>query len=214
VSAAERADAELVVVAETLFVDRLTIAEAEDWVVHDVRTKGGSIFVQMGDLPGELFSGDARVLLVPLAAGDRVEIEATYVGKKEATQLRFEISGTRETARTPRETSYFLPMSTGVPVLPTQTAQITGRPQRSFVADRVVVATPDAWVVNEVRVGNRSQLVQGGDIPALAFASRAAGCRVIMDAVQTRMDFVVVATYAGSQDGGECFCCGVQGRLA
>jgi hypothetical protein len=39
-----------------LFVDRVTIANAEDWVINDIRVRGTSIFVQSGDVPAAMFS--------------------------------------------------------------------------------------------------------------------------------------------------------------
>lgn len=63
-----------------------------------------------------------------------------------------------------------LPMSTGVPILPNQTAQITGRPQCAFTPGRLVIEDAVGFIVNDIKIGTRSQLAQCGDIPGRMFA--------------------------------------------
>jgi hypothetical protein len=200
------------ITSPTLFVDRFTIADAADWIVHDIRTHGKTIFASGGDLPGEMFSGSAPVILRPLAAKDRVEIAATYVGNKPTARLSVELSGTQEPPRTIRDESYFLPLSTDVAIMPTQSAQITGSSGRVFQPDRLVIADPDHWLINDIRIGNRCQTAQAGDFPAQVFSIRAVGCEVTFDRVPRASDFVIVTT---REDGCEeaPFYAGVQGRL-
>ncbi len=204
----------ITIAAPTLFVDRFTIADAKDWIVHDIRTHGKSIFMQGGDLPGEMFTGSVPVILKPLAANDRVEIAATYVGKNTAACLKVELSGVANPTGARRAVSCFLPMSTDVSIMPTQSAQITSRPARDFIPERLVIADADAWIINDIKVGNRCQTAQSGDLPGQAFSIHAVGCDVTLNHVPRAVDLTIVATYA--EDGkaeGSGFFCGVQGRL-
>jgi hypothetical protein len=102
-----------------------------------------------------------------------------------------------------------LPMSTGVPILPTQSAQITGRPQTLvFKIGRFVISNAGTaggaadWIVNDIKIGNRSQFVQSGDVPGDLFATNAIDTFVRFDAAQTAMDVVVVVTYIGLNESG------------
>jgi hypothetical protein len=105
-----------------------------------------------------------------------------------------------------------LPMSTGVPILPTQSAQITGRPQvLVFKIGRFVISNAGTaggaadWIVNDIKIGNRSQFVQSGDVPGDLFAVNAIDTFVRFEAAQTAMDVVVVVTYIGLNESGAPF---------
>jgi hypothetical protein len=102
-----------------------------------------------------------------------------------------------------------LPMSTGVPILPTQSAQITGRPQTLvYCIGRFVISNAGTaggaadWIVNDIKIGNRSQFVQSGDVPGDLFATNAIDTFVRFDSAQTAMDVVVVVTYIGLNESG------------
>ena len=102
-----------------------------------------------------------------------------------------------------------LPMSTGVPILPTQSAQITGRPQvLVFKIGRFVISNAGTaggsadWIVNDIKIGNRSQFVQSGDVPGDLFAVNAIDTFVRFESAQTAMDVVVVVTYIGLNESG------------
>ena len=198
----------------TFFVDRFVIQEANNWIVNDIRVRDRSIFAQAGDIPGEMFSESVSVILEPLATDDCVEVLATYIGSEKAGRLVVELSGTAAVPDGPRDTSYFLPMSTGIEVLPTQSVQITARPQFHFICDRIVIAdaasgSVDGWIVNDIKLGNRSQFVQAGDVPAQAFSGRGIGTNITLGAVPVGQDVVFVATRI---DDSAPFCCGIQGR--
>jgi hypothetical protein len=206
----------------TVFANRLTIANAENWVVNDIRARGESIFVQSGDVPGEMFSADSssHVILGSLTEKDVVEVVATFVGDAPSARLRIELLGSTSPPREPCPNTLLLPMSTGVPILPTQSAQITGRPQErlvprgsAFLPERVVLTDAGSWAINDVKVGVLSQFAQSGDVPGIAFSSRGVGCHVRFDPVRMLQDFVVVVTYVGDREVGAPFVCGVQGRL-
>jgi hypothetical protein len=105
-----------------------------------------------------------------------------------------------------------LPMSTGVPILPTQSAQITGRPQTLvFKIGRFVISNAGTaggsadWIVNDIKIGNRSQFVQSGDVPGDLFATNAIDTFVRFESAQTAMDVVVVVTYIGLNESGAPF---------
>ena len=105
-----------------------------------------------------------------------------------------------------------LPMSTGVPILPTQSAQITGRPQvLVFKIGRFVISNAGTaggaadWIVNDIKIGNRSQFVQSGDVPGDLFATNAIDTFVRFESAQTAMDVVVVVTYIGLNESGAPF---------
>jgi hypothetical protein len=102
-----------------------------------------------------------------------------------------------------------LPMSTGVPILPTQSAQITGRPQvvayrcgRFLISNAGTAGGAADWIVNDIKIGNRSQFVQSGDVPGDLFATNAIDTFVRFETAQTAMDVVVVVTYIGLNESG------------
>ena len=105
-----------------------------------------------------------------------------------------------------------LPMSTGVPILPTQSAQITGRPQvmvfkigRFLISNAGTAGGAADWIVNDIKIGNRSQFVQSGDVPGDLFATNAIDTFVRFESAQTAMDVVVVVTYIGLNESGAPF---------
>jgi hypothetical protein len=104
---------------------------------------------------------------------------------------------------------YVLPLSSGVPVLPSQSVQIAARPQRDeFKCERVIVSDAGTqggaadWIVNDIRIGNRSQFVQSGDIPGDMFAVNAIDPFVGFETAGPAMDIVLIVTYIGLQEGG------------
>ena len=114
-----------------------------------------------------------------------------------------------------------LPLSTGVPILPTQSAQITGRPQaRAFRGDRLMVSNAGTaggaadWIINDIKIGNRSQFVQSGDVPGDLFAVNAIDTFVRFETAQTAMDIVVVVTYIGLNESGAPFFAALVGTAA
>jgi hypothetical protein len=107
-----------------------------------------------------------------------------------------------------------LPMSSSGNI--TGAATITARPQNvAYRPERVVIGgTPGNWIVNDIKVGNRSQLSQAGELPGEAFANTAVDTFISFETVQTAMDFVVQVTYAGAVSGGETFRAAVFGTAA
>jgi hypothetical protein len=114
---------------------------------------------------------------------------------------------------------YVLPLSSGVPILPGQSAQITARVQTSeFRCQRVMISnagTPGGvadWVVNDLRIGNRSQFSQSGDVPGDMFATNAIDAFVSFETVRVEMDVVVIVTYVGPVEAGVPFFAAMIGK--
>ena len=104
-----------------------------------------------------------------------------------------------------------LPMSTGTaPVGIGLTAQITSRPQRvGFRPERLFVSNysldglgATAWTINDITIGNVSQLAQAGNLPGDMFANTAIDSFVTFKTAQTAMDVVLITTYNGTTEGG------------
>ncbi len=114
-----------------------------------------------------------------------------------------------------------LPMSSGVEILPNTSAQITSRPQDvAFRPERIVIGQAGTdkgaadWIVNDVKVGNKSQFSQSGDVPGDLFAATTIDSYVSFATVQTAMDFVMLVTYTGTNEAGAKFYCAVLGTAA
>ena len=113
-----------------------------------------------------------------------------------------------------------LPMSSGVNILPNTSAQITSRPQDvAFRPERIVIGSGGGvaasdWIVNDVKVGNKSQFSQSGDVPGDLFAATTIDSFVSFATVQTAMDFVMLVTYIGTSESGAPFYCAVLGTAA
>jgi len=105
-----------------------------------------------------------------------------------------------------------LPIQAAMPCLPGQTIEIVARPLRAaFRPDRFLIGaagTPGGagdWVVEDLRIGNRSQLVQVGGIRGDMFATNAIDGFVSFETVQTSMDVTIHARYVGPNEGGCVF---------
>ena len=116
-----------------------------------------------------------------------------------------------------------LPMSTGTaPVGIGLTAQITSRPQRvGFRPERLFVSNysldglgATAWTINDITIGNVSQLAQAGNLPGDMFANVAIDSFVTFKTAQTAMDVVLITTYNGTTEGGIPFTGAVIGLSA
>jgi hypothetical protein len=86
-----------------------------------------------------------------------------------------------------------LPMSSSGTIAVSTAATITARPQiAAYRPERIVIANSiaTAFTISDIKVGNTSQLVQAGTLPAEAFIQGAFGVEMRMDTVQTAMDFV------------------------
>lgn len=90
-----------------------------------------------------------------------------------------------------------LPMTSTGTVNAGTSATITARPQTiAFKPIRITIPAtigPD-FTIEDVKVGNKSQLAQSGSLPAEAFVQTAFGVEMDMDTVQTSQDFVLQVT--------------------
>ena len=114
-----------------------------------------------------------------------------------------------------------LPMSVDTPILIGQSAQITSRPQRvAFRPERVFISAgptgegANAWLVNDIKIGNRSQFSQSGYIPGDMFANVSIDSFVSFETAQTAMDIVMVVTYNGASSDGQPFFGAIIGTAA
>jgi len=112
-------------------------------------------------------------------------------------------------------------MSTGVAIQNSQSAQITARPQRvAFRPERVFISGAGTsggaadWIVNDIKIGNRSQFSQSGDVPGDMFATNAIDGFVSFETAQTAMDVVMVVTYIGTNEDGAAFYASIVGTAA
>jgi hypothetical protein len=90
-----------------------------------------------------------------------------------------------------------LPMTSTGLVGAGTSATITARPQTiAFKPQRVTIPAtiaPD-FTIEDIKVGNKSQLAQSGSLPAEAFTQTSFGVEMDMDTVQTSQDFVIQLT--------------------
>lgn len=90
-----------------------------------------------------------------------------------------------------------LPMSSTGTIAGGSSATITARPQTiAFKPQRITIPAtiaPD-FTIEDIKVGNKSQLAQSGSLPAEAFVQNAFDTSMDMDTVQTSQDFVLQLT--------------------
>ncbi len=107
------------------------------------------------------------------------------------------------------EQNEILPLSTGVLIETNQSAQITARPQLgAFTPHRMFISSAGTkngaadWIVNDIKIGNESQLIQSGDIPGDMFAEQSLDSFIRMDRADRGIDVVIVVTYIGDNKKG------------
>jgi hypothetical protein len=152
-----------------------------------------------------------------MVTGSELSIEVTYVGPSvEGEAFRAAIIGAAEDAVGGLLVGddLLLPMSSsGINILPKTSAEIMSRPQSvAFAPTAIVVGGhPDHWDINDIKIGNRSQLAQGGDISGALFAAGGACADLRLDIVHPGMDICLLVTYVGPEEAGEPFTCAVTG---
>lgn len=90
-----------------------------------------------------------------------------------------------------------LGMSSSSTIAAAASSTITARPQTfAFKPERVFIPATIGpnFTIQDIKVGNISQLVQSGDLPAEAFSQTSFGIEMDMDTVQTSQDFIVQVT--------------------
>lgn len=75
-------------------------------------------------------------------------------------------------------------------------ADATQRPQVTFRPQRIVIplAIAPSFIVDDIKVGNKSQLVANGSIPAEAFAQTSFGVEMLMDTCGVSQDLIIEVT--------------------
>jgi hypothetical protein len=144
-----------------------------------------------------------------------------------------------EMSKAPRASREVLPFCTkpDLFIKPGQSAEITARPQRLafrperfFVSDgfvehkaswwrRLWHKAPQHkgsadWLIDDIKIGNRSQFSQAGSVPADMFRSTAIDSFVSFETAQTAMDIKIVVTYVGSDPKGQPFFASLVGTAA
>jgi CO/xanthine dehydrogenase FAD-binding subunit len=104
-----------------------------------------------------------------------------------------------------------LPLSTGVPILPMQSAQITGwRLSLVYKIDRFVISNAGTvggsadWIVKDIKINDVSQFVKSGDVRGDVFATNAKIDKFVWLTPLLALDavVVVVVTYNGLNERG------------
>jgi hypothetical protein len=92
-------------------------------------------------------------------------------------------------------------------VKPGEVFDVIARPQRlAFRVEEIEIHDhPDRWIVVDIKVGNRSQFSQAGEIPGSMFARDGAAKRFQCETAQTAMDVMMTVRYIGSERDGEVF---------
>ena len=155
-----------------------------------------------GDLVGDLI-GD----LVGATAAKKGNL-AQQIGKKVITQaLKARLGGgkrlppgARRLQYTPRKYDAARVVPIGfdtVAAVPAFTsATITQRPQEPFRPSRVFIPSDIAgsFLVDDIKVGNRSQLAANGSLPARMFQENATGITLLLDTADPAIDVVLRVT--------------------
>jgi hypothetical protein len=207
--------------AHDLYVTDLTlrVANPEHWMVSDVCVGDDTLFVDAGQVPGEIFAdrpGRTRIRLGRLRAQEALVVRAYYVGPLPEACFAYEVTGAEVPVGEIGGDVAFLPLTSDVPIKPgpirtvVQVTTRAGVPQGyAFVPEEVVLRDPSHWIVGSVRVGNVMQFVCVGAVPGAVFSHGP----LWFDPVRSRMDFVLQMTSAGSATGGGSLACGCVGRV-
>ncbi len=194
----------------------LRVAEPTHWLVSDVLIGGDTLFVEAGNLPGELLAdrpGRAALRLGRLRAREDLVVQATYVGPQASALLGYEVSGSEEPTSDVAADSAFLPMSHRVTAIGESLVRSrVGVPRGfAFLPEEVVLRDPDTWVVSDVRVGHMSQFACSGYVPGTLFGTGTRGCQLNFSAVQYDDELGLHVRGVGPNTGG--IICGAVGRV-
>lgn len=192
----------------------LRVANPEHWMVHDICVGDDTLFVDAGQVPGELFAdrpGRAGLRLGRLRAKEALVVRAVYVGPSPEACLAYEVTGSEMPVGEVGGDVAFLPLTADM--LIKTAVQVTARagvPRGyAFVPEEVVLRDPSHWIVRGVRVGNVTQFVRDGAVPGAVFSHGP----LWFDPVRPEVDFVLQAAYVGSAAGGGSLACGCVGRV-
>ena len=165
-------------------------------------------------------------LTFPTHTGDSISIEvANHIDRnvvdEEAHYIDWlvDLSNIEEAGRNRNSVGRdVLPISTGVPILPGQSAQLTAHiDSPEFHCQRFMISntgTPGGaadWVVNDIRINNRTQLP--GDVPGALFSANAPDPGIVFDPITQAIAVVVIVTYIGTTETGVPFFAAMSGMM-
>jgi hypothetical protein len=96
--------------------------------------------------------------------------------------------------RPTKDREWAVGFDSGVAIAAGASATITQRPQVLFRAERLVIpaTTAASFLISDIKVGNKSQTVSSGSLPAAAFSETAFGVRLLLDTCAVAMDLVLI----------------------
>ena len=89
---------------------------------------------------------------------------------------------------------------------------VTVRPQILFRPERIIIASAASWVLSDIKIGNKSQLVSNGNLPGAMFSADATGVELMLDTCNISQDFILSITNISG--GVATFRAGVVGKAA
>jgi hypothetical protein len=111
-----------------------------------------------------------------------------------------------------------LPLSGNEPLMPNQSCSISARAwpdglrlDHLTISDTGTAGGAADWVVNDIRINNRSQFRMSGDIPGDVFAHKAVDSFVNFDIAGVGAEVNIVVTYIGTNDKGCTFRAAITG---
>lgn len=121
--------------------------------------------------------------------------------------------------RARRESEHVLiPMSTGLPVKPTQSIEVSGRAEDTFKPDRLAISNAGTtggaqdWIVNDIKIAGKSIFLQSGDIPGDLFSTKAADSFLTFRTIEPGQSVRIIVTYIGRAEQGVPFFAALIGR--
>ena len=163
-------------------------------------------------------------LTFPTHTGDSISIEVAnridrHVVDEAAHYIDWLVDLTNIEEEGPNRNSVgrdVLPISTGVPILPGQSVQLTAhvdspefRCQRFMIPNAGTPGGAADWVVNDIRINNRAQLP--GDVPGALFSANAPDPGVVFEPIMQAIAVVVIVTYIGTIETGAPFFAAMSG---
>jgi hypothetical protein len=173
------------------------------------------------DIPGTLF-GSGSLAHVSFAGLDVVErdrelaLTVTYVGTNpEGIPFFASATGSR-----PAQNPTVVPIAARDPLQPTIRMTIrVSAPSTAFRVERFIIEDGNTeggsadWIVNDLRIANRSQFAQSGDIPGDLFATNAIDTFVKFDSWPADATIEIDVTYIGLREDGALFRARLEGTV-
>ena len=111
-----------------------------------------------------------------------------------------------------------IPLSSNKPVMPHSSTSIKARVQPDGLRlDHLTISGAGTeggaadWIVNDLKINNRSQFIHSGDLPGDMFASNAIDTFVNFGVAGVGAEVSIVVTYIGTNDKGCPFFGAIQG---